>query len=94
MGILLIIVGKNQPKKIMAQILIGPGIHHLVEVEQIPHRGELLNLASAMLDPGVYEMIPQGERSWGNKNYPYFTLARRGNLPHGTRALPMAVLNI
>lgn len=75
-------------------ILVGKGIFHLVEVEKEPETGEVLNLESAMLQEGMWEVERKGTQKWGEGNYPYYErVARVGSIPKGTKSLPCTVLN-
>jgi len=75
-------------------ILIGPGIFHIVEVNELPQDRDELPLASALLTKGVYQVNQKGTQEWGGETYNYFTHTRIGDVPSGTKTLPIAVMNV
>ena len=77
----------------MPLIMTGPGIFHLIEVEKLPETGDEINLGSAMLSAGVYEVTHNGEQLLKGERFPFYTHRRLRDLPSGAKVLPAAIMN-
>ena len=77
-------------------ILIGPGIHMLVEVLEGATTGTEINLSNATIQSGRFKLTMKGVQTWGTSRtrYPYFTYERIGDIPQGEKSTPHYVLNI
>ena len=77
----------------MITILVGPGINHLVDVEELPVSGAELHLESVALTAGTYRLTRDGGKKWCGQEYPFYRFKRISDLPPGIIPIPMAVMN-
>lgn len=74
-------------------ILIGPGIHGLIERSSLPQTGDIITLGSPLRTPGQYRLIDKGRMNWRKTEFPYFEVEYLGEIPDGQKPESCSILN-
>ena len=74
-------------------LLVGKGIIHVTEIDEVPEVGTTFNFRGGIMKPGIYRVSKLDEMRWGGKDNVHVDVEKVGEFNPALPIYPVASIN-